>query len=476
MSKDPKLVRELAPSPKNPRRISEKRSAQLAKSMAKFGDLSSVTYNARSGHLVSGHQRVRNLQPNAKIETKPHSDETGTVAVGRILSGKNAWPYRVVDWPEETETAAMIAANAQGGEFEDVGLARLVKGLDLKGFDMDLLGLGNLEDILSGADEPAGAVDEAPGASVKAVAKRGDVWTLGDHRLMCGDSTRREDVERLMGRDRAQCVATDPPYGVSYDAKSGEFAVIEGDRKRDDDLYALVAGALKQAVAFSDETAAFYIWHASSTRRDFEDAMRDAGLSERQYIIWVKNAIVLGRADYHWAHEPCFLAAKTGQRPAWHGNRTQPTVWRATLKKRSGLATTLGQALVLRDGAGGQLALTPALVKGKKTRTIRLEVGAPIAIETASDTNDVWEVGREHGADYVHPTQKPAEVFTIPIKNSTKPGEIVLDLFGGSGTALMACEATGRNARLMELDPRYADVIVRRWEQATGRKAVKEAA
>jgi DNA modification methylase len=290
---------------------------------------------------------------------------------------------------------------------------------------------------------------------------------------MCGDSTSRDDVRRLMGHERADLVFTDPPYSVSYDARSGDFAVIEGDHKRDDELYELVTGALKQAVAFSRDAAAFYIWHASSTRREFEDALRAAGLTERQYLIWAKNAIVLGHADYHWAHEPCFYAAKTGQKPAWHGDRAQPTIWRASLKKRAGVATTLGQGLVLRDGLGGELAIVPELAKGKKVRSVRLEEGRPLVIETESEAADIWEVGRDH--DYVHPTQKPCELARRALVNSTKPGQIVLDLFGGSGSTLMAAEGTGRRARLMELDPKYVDAIVKRWEEATGRKAEREA-
>ncbi|MES2155386.1 MAG: DNA modification methylase [bacterium] len=470
--KDPAVVRDLKPSPNNPRSISERRAAQLAKTMAAFGDLSSITMNRRSGHLVSGHQRVKHLQPNAKIETKPHADDVGTVAVGRILSGKNAWPYRVVDWDEKTEAAAMVAANAAGGAFQEDALLRLVKGLDVKGFDLDLLGLEDVEAIL--ATPEGGAADDvgSPTAGGKATAKRGDVWILGEHRLMCGDSTSAADVHRLMGHDRAQMCFTDPPYGVSYQGDNHD--VIMGDRKRDDALYELVAGALKQAVAFSDDTAAFYVWHASSTRREFEDALRAAGLSERQYILWVKNALVLGRADYQWSHEPCFYAAKTGHAPKWHGDRAQPTVWRASLRKRTGVATTLGTGLVVTDGRSGTLALTPSLAKGKKARSVRLDAGQTLHVEVGMPEADVWEVARENGADYVHPTQKPVELAAIALRNSTKPGEIVLDLFGGSGSTLMAAEASGRRARLMELDPKYVDAIVHRWQTATERTATRE--
>lgn len=474
--KDPTQVRELTAHPQNPRTISEKRSTQLGKTMDKYGDLSSITHNRRSGHMVSGHQRVKKLQPNAKIviTDKNVKDDVGTVAVGYILSGTKRWPYRLVDWDDKTEKAALIAANAAGGDFQEDSLARLVKGLDLAGFDLDLLGLKDVESILAtpeGGEADEGGTGVASGA---AIAKRGEVWILGDHRLMCGDSTAREDVERLMGHDRAALVFTDPPYGVSFKSEGNDFDVIKGDDKRDDELHELVTGALKQAAAFSDEDAAFYVWHASSTRREFEDALRDAGLVERQYIIWVKNAIVLGRADYQWGHEPCFYASKAGQRPKWHGDRSQPTVWRVALRKRKGVATTIGTGLQVSDGSGQTLALLPAAPKGKKARPVRLDPGQPLIIEVSGDTADVWEVSREHGADYVHPTQKPVELATIALKNSTKAGQIVLDLFGGSGTTLMGCEALGRKARLCELDPKYVDAIIKRWEEATGRKAERE--
>jgi hypothetical protein len=366
--KGPETVRQLAAAPYNPRAISEKRGAQLAKSMEKFGDLSSITFNRRTGRLVSGHQRVKHLQPNARIDKKPVlNDPRGTVATGTIVSGKNLWPYREVDWDESTEKAANIAANAAGGDFDDAKLGKLVRELDGLGVDLDVLNLASLEDILGEPDPDASAgADGTPSAGAAPFVKRGEVWLLGEHRLMCGDSTSRRDVEQLMGTDLADLVFTDPPYGVSFKSEGNEFAVIEGDDKRDDDLYALVAGALKRAVEAARDTAAFYVWHASSTRREFEDALRDAGLIERQYIIWVKNAIVLGHADYQWGHEPCFYAAKAGHRPAWHGDRAQPTVWRVTLKARGKAATTLGTALTLTDGTGGGYCPGAAPAEGQE--------------------------------------------------------------------------------------------------------------
>lgn len=473
--KDPTTVRELTPHAANPRNISDKRLAQLGKSMARFGDLSSITVNRRTGKIVSGHQRVRNLLPNAKIETKPTTDDTGTVALGRIISGKNVWPYRVVDVDDKTEKAMLIAANAAGGDFDDLKLGKLVRELDSKGMDLELLNLVNLDKILAEHEQPSAEEDEVAPIGGKTISKRGDVWVLGAHRVMCGDATSDADLARLMGHDRAAIYFSDPPYGVSYAAKSGEHEVIAGDHKRDDDLYTLVVGALKQAVAYTVERSAFYVFHASSTRREFDDAIRDAGLVEKQYLIWVKNALVMGRADYHWAHEPFYYACKAGVTPAWHGDRAQPTVWRATLKTKGAQATTLGQALVLSDGAGGGVALVPHLPKGKKSRTVRLARGEVLRVETASAGADVWEVDRDH-EQYIHPTQKPVALSAQALRNSTKPGDIVLDTFGGSGSTLMGAEATGRAARLMEMSPAFVDGIVRRWQDATGQKAIQERA
>ncbi len=471
----PAIVRELTPAEHNPCYISDRRNKQLGKSMTKFGDLSGIVFNVRSKRLVCGHQRIKHLSASAKIRRAPAKDEHGTVAIGSIVSGSRAsWPYREVDWDEKTEKAACIAANAAGGDFEETKLKGLVLELDQVGFEMDLLNLKTLDQILNeGAEDRQGAnADDLPGVKKKAIARRGDVWICGEHRIMCGDSTSRQDVQKLMGHAAAAMVFTDPPYGVSYEAKSGDFDVIQGDHKRNDELHALVTAALKQATHFTTEDAGFYIWHAWLTRRAFEDAMRDVGLIERQCLVWDKHSIALGHNDYHWAHEPCYYASKDGKKPAFYGDRAQPTLWRATLRQRAGLATTLGKGVLLTDGNGGSVFLIPKAPKGKKPRSVRMGKDQVLYIETQSNSRTVIEVKRD--TDYVHPTQKPVELARRAITNSSRPGEAVLDLFGGSGTTLIGCEITGRQARLMEIDPIYVDATVKRWEEYTGRKATKE--
>lgn len=235
----------------------------------------------------------------------------------------------------------------------------------------------------------------------------------------------------------------------------------------DDDLYnTLLLPAFNNYRKHTIPKAAFYIWHAGSTRRDFEDAMTQAGLAERQYIIWAKNGISIGRSDYQHAHEPCFYAAKDGETPNYYGDRAQHTIWRVTTKQDGLQMTVLGGGVVLTDGKGGQLCITDKPPKGKKMRYIRMEEGQPVDLYRDDRMQTLWEVARETG--YLHPTQKPVEIPVRAIENSSQPGDIVLDFFGGSGSTLMGAELTGRRCYTTELDPVYCDVIVSRYVGQTG--------
>lgn len=368
----------------------------------------------------------------------------------------------------------MVAANAHGGEFDIRALEPMVKGLQAAGSDLDILGLKDVDSLLM--PHARNVDDEAAPPVGKPRAKRGDRWILGDHVVMCGDSEDRKDVERLMGDEVAAVVHTDPPYGVSYVAKSGQFAEIKGDDKRADALVAMLTRAFKCAVAVSAPDAAFYIWHASSTAEEFRRAMRNAGLVESQTIIWAKSGIVLGHSDYRWAHEPMFYASREGKRPKFYGGRDKPTVWRVSLRGKDDAATVIGDGVVLRDGHGNQITVTMRISKTRKYRNLVLEPGETAHLYAADSEQTVWEVAKEH--DYIHPTQKPVELARRAVVNSSKPGEVALDLFGGSGSTLMAAEITGRRARVMELDPVYVDAIVKRWEEymGPGHRAVLEGA
>ena len=333
--------------------------------------------------------------------------------------------------------------------------------------------LDGLLDAIVGADpdpEPQ-SQDAEYQQPLPPMSKPGDLWLLGTHRLICGDATDEPTIERLMDGEKAAMVHTDPPYGVSYETQSGNFAMIKNDDKTHDDLYfTLLLPAFNNYRKHTIPDAAFYIWHASSTRRDFEDAMTAAGLVEKQYIIWAKNGITLGRSDYQWAHEPCFYAAKEGQSPAFYGDRAQHTVWRATTRQDGSMMTVLGSGVVLTDGTGGTLCITDKPPKGKKLRYIRMEKGQPIDLFQDDRMQTVWEVARE--TNTLHPTQKPVEIPIRAIENSSQPGDIVLDFFGGSGSTLMGAELTGRRCFSTELDPIYCDVIISRYVAQTGNLGV----
>ena len=237
-------------------------------------------------------------------------------------------------------------------------------------------------------------------------AKRGDIYQLGAHRLMCGDSTNPEDVARLMGGRLADLLLTDPPYNVNYEGGTG--LTIQNDNMEDAAFRKFLRDAFACADGVMKPGAAFYIWHADSEGYNFRGACHDIGWQVRQCLIWNKNALVLGRQDYQWKHEPCLYGWKGGASHTWLNDRKQTTV---------------------------------------------LDFDKPTRSE-------------------LHPTMKPVALFEYQIHNSCPEGGAVLDLFNGSGTTIIACEQNGRSAYTMELDPRYVDAAVKRWENFTGLKAV----
>lgn len=250
--------------------------------------------------------------------------------------------------------------------------------------------------------------DEAPEPPEAPIAKRGDIWQLGRHRLMCGDSTIINDVEMLMNGNQADLFLTDPPYNVDYEGSTKDHLKIENDKQTDENFRQFLTDAFSNANMVMKAGAVFYIWHSDSEGYNFRGACRDCGWTVRQCLIWNKNAMVMGRQDYQWKHEPCLYGWKDGAGHLWASDRKQTTV---------------------------------------------IDYNKPLK-------NDI------------HPTMKPVGLFDYQIKNNTKGGDIVLDLFGGSGTSLIACEQDGRTCYTMELDPRYVDAIIKRWENLTGEKAV----
>lgn len=249
--------------------------------------------------------------------------------------------------------------------------------------------------------------DEVP-ENVETRCKLGNIWQLGQHRLMCGDSTNIANVKTLMNGELADLLLTDPPYNVAYEGKTKDRLTIENDKMSDSNFREFLKAAFTAADSCMKPGCVFYIWHADSEGYNFRGACHDVGWQVRQCIIWNKNTMVLGRQDYQWKHEPCLYGWKDGAGHLWASNRKQTTV-----------------------------------------------------ID--------WDKPQRNGE---HPTMKPVGLFDYQIKNNTKGSDIVLDTFGGSGTTIIACEQDGRKARVMELDPHYCDVIITRWENLTGKKAV----
>lgn len=446
-------IAELKAAPYNPRTITEDALKGLQESINRFGLVQPVVFNKRTGHVVAGHQRLKALKA---------MNYTTALTV-------------IVDYAPEIEVEANLSMNnpAIAGSFTSEADALLA---EIEKRDKDIFQRLMLDQIDVPEDGEAkvknGADEEGtPGAGGK--MGTGGTWRLGRHLLHCGDATDDKAWGQLMEGKRAALVFTDPPYGVNYRDKSHKFDKIKGDDKTGDNLAnALLVPALKNAASFSRKDAAFYIWHASSTREDFAFAMKQAGLLERQYIIWAKPHWVHGWSDYRWAHEPCFYANKAGEEPAFYGNRAQSTVWRVRVWKADGPQMNLGPGVILRDGEGGVVTVSPGEGKGRKLATTRLLEGQTAILRGPAKDGDLWEVSRD-GGQSIHPTQKPVELGIRAMENSSMPGEVVVDPFLGSGSTLIAAEATDRICHGLELSENYCQAIIERWEKFTGHKAEK---
>ena len=451
-------VKELKPNPKNPNKHNDRQISLLADIIRSTGWRQPITVSKRSGLMVKGHGR----------------------RLAAIQAGFTTVPVEYQEYNSEAEEHADLIADNRIAELAELDMERLVEmveNMEETDVPVELTGftaadLQKIIDELSGevgeevTDDAADSTDE-PDQEKPVYSKLGDLWHLGSHRLLCGSATEPADIERLMNGQQAQMVHTDPPYGVSYETQSGKFDMIKNDDKTHDELLnELLVPAFKNYVKYTKDDAAFYIWHASSTKRDFEDAMTAAGLMEKQYLIWVKNAPVLGHADYQWSHEPCYYAEKAGQHAKWCGDRSQRTAWTIVYRGKEGVTTALAGGVVLTDGEGHKLHLTNKPPKGKKIRYIRLSEGRSVCLYEDGQDKTVWEIARE--SKTVHPTQKPVEIPLRAINNSSEPGDIVLDFFGGSGSTLIAAEMTGRICYTTELDPQYVDAIVRRYVELTG--------
>lgn len=427
--------------PKNVVAHSDEQVEQIAASIDEFGVTTALLVD-EDGELIYGHARLRAMKKRG-------------IAKAPVFVARG--------WSEDKKRAYRIADNQLGRTAPwDVPMLH-TELVDLRAaeFDLSLLGFEPM-DLSAYLDTgPAAANPEnAPELPTEPTSRRGDVWLLGQHRLIVGDATEARTWDALCGEQRGAMVFTDPPYGVSY--QGGDFDVIEGDDKRDDALYQMLLASMRHMVRYAADDAAFYIWHASATREDYAQAMKAAGLVERQYLIWAKPSIAIGHADYQWQHEPCFYSSKDGRSPAFYGQRTESTVWHAALSDQRDTAIMIGSGLVLADGEGAALYVQVRAPKNKKVRSVRLTRGEHVFL-SGSDRCDgtVWQVDRD--AKYQHPTQKPVALARRAIENSSRPGEIVVDCYLGSGTVLVAAQQVGRRCFGVEIDPTYADVCIHRF-------------
>ena len=458
-------------NPRNWRRHPEAQRAALRDLLEdpETGWAGALLYNSRTGRLIDGHGR---LELDSIADTDPV-------------------PVLVGSWSDAAEQKILLTldATANGVTVDADALAELLENADLT--SKALAGIRGehkrqLDRILDdnptpGQTEP----DDVPDpAEADARTKTGDLWLLGDHRILCGDATAPASYKRLLAGKPANLVHTDPPYGVSYVKdhaaqrhlrRSTKHLSVKADDKTGDRLLQeLLVPAFKQLARHTTEAAAFYIWHSDTTVREFLFALDAAALVATRTIIWTKPRFILGKHDYHQAHEPCLYAAHDGHTPAFYGDRTKSSVWRVAVKAGGGTAATVGPGILVTDGEGRQLWLADHPPKGRKYRTLRLKQGDALEITPESAANSAWEVARDNAREYEHPTQKPVELALRAIRNSSRPGETVLDVFLGAGGTLIAAEQLDRRCCAMELEPKYVDVAVKRWEKFTGKKATKE--
>ena len=352
---------------------------KLKRSLSEFGYVEPVIWNQTTGHIVGGHQRLKVLI------------DTGATEVECV----------VVEISEEKEKALNVALNKISGEWDKEKLSLLISDLQLVDFDVSLTGFDAPEiDALFKDAQRNGVQDDDfdVEAALKepAITKLGDLWLLGKHRLVCGDSTKRDTFELIMDGGQANLVVTDPPYNVNYEGSAGK---IKNDNMTDSAFYDFLLASFQNMEACMANDASIYVFHADTEGLNFRRAFSEAGFYLSGTCIWKKQSLVLGRSPYQWRHEPVLFGWKKKGKHEWYADRKQTTIWEFDKPKQN------------------------------------------------TD----------------HPTMKPVELLAYPILNSSMANCVVLDPFGGSGSTLIACEQTDRSCRMIELDEKYCDVIVKRF-------------
>ena len=435
-------IAKLVENPRNPNKHTDKQIDLLSKIMLAQGFRRPIVVSKRSGFVVCGH---------------------GRLAAAKKL-GLDKVPVDYQDYPSEAaEWADMVADNkiAEMASMDDMAVAKLLAECS-SSMDLELFGMQDAEanKLLSSFardnlqednfDETAALVK----AKTAPRTKPGDLWILGTHRLICGSATDAAVVDRLMDGKLASMVFTDPPYNVNIQGSGEKKLKIKNDNLPKDAFLKLIQDAMKNCSRSMKPGAGIYVCYSDSEAETFRDSFRAAGLDLKQCLIWLKNSFVLGRADYQWRHEPILYGWKPGAKHSFYGGRAQSSV--------------IDDLPLIVEKHEHSFTIT--VVSG--TFDFQLEV-PEYKITNMSDTGTVWRVDKPVKDD-VHPTMKPIALCGRAISNSSKRNEIVLDLFGGSGSTMIAAEQLQRTCYMTELDPVYCDVIINRWENLTARKAVKK--
>lgn len=382
-------IDDLMPYENNPR-INDNAVDAVAASIKEFGFRNPVVVDS-DGIIICGHTRWKAAK-KLGLEKLP-------VHVARDLTADQVRALRIAD----NKTSELSSWDYDILPIELAALSDAGFDLEMLCFDESELAKLLDNDVEEGLTDP----DEIPDEPEEAICKPGDIWQLGDHRLLCGDATIISDVEKLVNGKSIDLFLTDAPYGVDYVGKTADKLTIENDSMEEAEFREFLSASFSNANCVLREGGAFYIWHSDSRGFDFRSSCESIGWSIRQCLVWVKNSMVLGRQDYQWQHEPCLYGWKDGASHHWYSDRKQTTV----------------------------------LNFDRPTRSAE------------------------------HPTMKPVALIEYQMCNSSKRGDIVLDVFAGSGTTLIAAQRTGRIAYVMELMPKYCDVIIKRWEDFTGEKA-----
>lgn len=430
-------VAELVPYAGNARTHSEHQVGQIAKSIRTFGFTNPILIGA-DGVIIAGHGRLYAAQ-SLGLELVP------TIRLGH-LTPIEARQLVIQDnqlalnagWDMDMLRFELSAIQDAGVDLAEVGFGEDELANIMSGLDPDDLG-GSLP------CDP-GDPDHVPELPVRPVSQRGWIWQLGNHRVMCGDSTSRADMDALVDGVRMQACWTDPPYNVDYEGTAGK---IQNDAMSDTAFRRFLTSAFLATAGVMKKGAPIYVAHADTEGFNFRGAFKDAGFKLSGCLIWVKPSLVLGRSDYQWRHEPILYGWKAGAAHRWFGGRAKTTVFDDAGEP----ITIMPDGSVQIDIGGQVLSIT----------------GSDLSIESVEQSVIRFDKPRRSGE---HPTMKPVGLISVMLGNSSARGDWVLDPFGGSGSTLIACEQSGRKACLMELDEKFVDVIVSRWEKLTGREAV----